>query len=102
MASSVETRARAREVKSLAEKASLRRMRRALTVIGIAGVLTAGSGSAAIGSFHRYSIPGYGTSLALPSSWKTINYRQVLTPGALQELARENPELAGSLAAMAQ
>jgi hypothetical protein len=77
-------------------------MRRALTVLGIVAVLAAGSGSAAVGSFHRYSIPGYGTSLALPSSWKTINYRQILTPGALQELAKENPELAGSLAAMAQ
>jgi hypothetical protein len=77
-------------------------MRKALTVLGILAVLAAGSGSAAVGSFHRYSIPGYGTSLALPSSWKTINYRQILTSGALQELANENPELAGSLAAMAQ
>ena len=77
-------------------------MRRALTVLSIAAVLVAGSGWVAVGSLHRYSIPGYGTSLALPSSWKTINYRQILKPGVLQGLARENPELAGSFAAMAQ
>jgi hypothetical protein len=77
-------------------------MRRALTVLSITAVVGAGSGWAAVSSLHRHSIPGYGTSLALPSSWKAIDYRQILKPGVLQALAHDNPDLAGSFAAMAQ
>jgi len=70
--------------------------------MGIAAVLVAGAASAAIGAFHRYSIPGYGIDVALPSSWRTINYREILKTGVLETLARDNPELAGYFAAMAQ
>src|SRR5262245_6607721 len=77
-------------------------MRRAFLLVAIAGAVAAGAASAAVGSYHRHQIPGYGVSLSLPSSWKTVNYRQILKPGVLQALARDNPELAGSLAQMAQ
>ena len=45
-------------------------------MLGTLGLLGVAAGSAAVGSYHRYSVPGYGTSLALPSSWKTINSRR--------------------------
>jgi len=75
---------------------------RRFAILGAAIVLVAGTASAAGGPFHRHAIPGYGTSIALPSSWKTVDYRQVLKTGDLDQLARDNPELAGSFAAMAQ
>jgi hypothetical protein len=82
--------------------ARLWHMGRALAVVAIAAALVAGAGSAASGAYHRYAIPGYQTSVALPSSWKTIDYREIVKTGDLQTLARDNPELAGFFAAMAQ
>jgi hypothetical protein len=77
-------------------------VRRLITIAAVAIVVGAATGRAATDAFHRYTIPGYGTSVALPSSWKTIDYRQILKAGVLDRLARDNPELAGSFAAMAQ
>jgi hypothetical protein len=75
---------------------------RALAIVAAATVLVAGAARAETGAFHRYTIPGYGTSIALPSSWKTVDYRQLVKAGVLDQLARDNPELAGTFAAMAQ
>ena len=77
-------------------------VRRALTIAAVLAVVAGGSATAATRAFHRYTIPGYRTSLALPSSWKKIDYREILKTGVLDRLARDNPELAGSFAAMAQ
>jgi hypothetical protein len=75
---------------------------RAFAIAAAAVVLVAGAGRAATGPFHRHSIRGYRTSIALPSTWKTVDYQQVVKAGALDQLARDNPELAGTFAAMAQ
>jgi hypothetical protein len=75
---------------------------RALAVVAVTATVAAGTGSAARTAFHRHAIPGYGTSISLPASWKTVDYRQILEPGELERFARENPDLAGSFAAMAK
>jgi hypothetical protein len=77
-------------------------MRRRLAFVCAAGLLAVAVASGAVAAQHTYSIPGYGISVGLPSSWKSINYRQVIKPGVLQAFARDNPDLAGSFAAMAQ
>jgi hypothetical protein len=77
-------------------------VRRLLTIVAVSTVVVAGVGKAATAPFHRYTIPGYRTSVALPASWKTIDYRQILKTGVLDRLAHDNPELAGTFAAMAQ
>jgi hypothetical protein len=75
---------------------------RGLAVVSVTAAVAAGIGSAARTPFHRHTIPGYGTSISLPASWKTVDYRQILKPGELERFARENPDLAGTFAAMAQ
>lgn len=77
-------------------------MRRALIVVAVLAAFAAANAAAAAGAFHRYTIPGYGTSVSLPTSWKSVDYRQILKTGVLDRLAQDNPELAGSFAAMAQ
>jgi hypothetical protein len=76
-------------------------MRRRLVLLAVT-LLAAIVASTAAAALRTHSIPGYGISVGLPSSWKTINYRDILKPGVLQTLARDNPDLAGSFAAMAQ
>ena len=77
-------------------------MRRRFALVVIATFFASAVASAAVDALHTYSIPGYGISVGLPSTWKSVNYRQILKPGVLQALARDNPDLAGSFAAMAQ
>jgi hypothetical protein len=73
-----------------------------LVLLVATALVAAGAGSASADAPHTYSIPGYGIGVGLPSTWKSVNYRQILKPGVLQAFARDNPELAGSFAAMAQ
>ena len=77
-------------------------MRGRLVILVTTALVAAGTGSTSVDALHTYSIPGYGISVGLPSTWKSVNYRQILKPGVLQALARDNPDLAGSFAAMAQ
>jgi hypothetical protein len=49
-----------------------------------------------------YTIPGYGIRVALPSPWKAIDANHLLSGVQLQELERDNPELAGALSLMAK
>lgn len=77
-------------------------MRRRLVLVSAAALLAAGIASSAVAAQHTFSIPGYGTSVGLPSTWKSVNYRQILKPGVLEAFAHDNPDLAGSFAAMAQ
>src|SRR5919201_5582566 len=76
-------------------------MRRRLVLLAVT-LLAAIVASTAAAALRTHSIPGYGISVGLPATWKTIDYRQILKPGVLQTLARDNPDLAGSFAAMAQ
>jgi hypothetical protein len=59
---------------------------RGLAVVSVTAAVAAGIGSAARTPFHRHTIPGYGTSISLPASWKTVDYRQILKPGELGTL----------------
>jgi hypothetical protein len=70
--------------------------------VSAAAFLATGIASGAVAAQKTFSIPGYGISVGLPSTWKSVNYRQILKPGVLQAFARDNPDLAGSFAAMAQ
>jgi hypothetical protein len=75
---------------------------RALVVAVIGLVIAPAGGQAARTPLHRWSVPGYATSVELPGSWKTVDYRQIVKPGVLESLAQDNPEFAESFAAMAQ
>jgi hypothetical protein len=75
----------------------------AFLALAIAVAVTAPTaGDAARAPVHRWPVPGYRTSVELPASWKAVDYREILEPGVMQSLAQENPEFAGSFAAMAQ
>ena len=74
-------------------------MRRLLLVVAAALAATAAV-AAAKDSYRTHTVPNDGITLALPSSWKAIDFRQALKPGVVADLAKKNPELAGSLQAM--
>jgi hypothetical protein len=87
---------------SVAKTNSLWDMRRGLAFLSVAALFATGVSSGAVATQRTYSIPGYGISLGLPSTWKSVNYREILKPGVLQAFAHDNPDLAGSFAVMAQ
>ena len=68
----------------------------------LAVLAVSGSALAAQRAFHVHGVPGYGISLSLPSGWRTVDSKHVLSPAQLQELEQENPELAGPLSAMSR
>jgi hypothetical protein len=59
----------------------------ALIVVAVLAAFAAANAAAAAGAFHRYTIPGYGTSVSLPTSWKSVDYRQILKTGVLDGAA---------------
>jgi hypothetical protein len=65
-------------------------------------VLAAAPAAAERSAYRPHRVPGYGISLLLPSSWKALDWRDVLTDAELKALARDNPDLVGSIAAMQQ
>jgi hypothetical protein len=77
-------------------------MRRAIAIVSLVAVLVPGTSSATQAAFRRHAVPGYGVSLELPSTWRAISWRQVLGSSDLQRLSRDNPDVAGSIAALAQ
>jgi len=64
-----------------------------------AAVLT---GVAAAAPPVRHPVPGQPISLSTPAGWKAVSPKDVLTPGYLQKLRRENPALAEVVSALAQ
>jgi hypothetical protein len=76
-------------------------MRRAIAIVSLVAVLVPGT-SAMGAALRRHVVPGYGVSLELPSTWRAISWRQVLSNSDLQRLSRDNPAVAGSIAALAQ
>jgi hypothetical protein len=66
----------------------------------IAAFVSTATGLAAQRAYRVHTISGYGISLSLPSAWKALDSKHVLTPAQLQQLEQENPELAGALSAM--
>jgi hypothetical protein len=49
---------------------------------------------------ERYTVPGVGFSIGVPSGWKAFDYRQVATSALVSRLERENPTLARLFAAI--
>jgi hypothetical protein len=59
----------------------------ALIVVAVLAAFAAANAAAAAGAFHGYTIPGSGTSVSLPTSWKSVDYRQILKTGVLDGAA---------------
>jgi hypothetical protein len=75
---------------------------RILLAVALTALAGSAPGVAAQRSSHVYLIPGYRISVALPSAWKVVDAKHVLTSAQLQELEQENPELGTVLLAISQ
>jgi hypothetical protein len=58
-----------------------------------AGLAVATPTFAATSGTHTYTIPGEKISFALPSAWKAVDAKHLLSSSQLQKLEQENPEL---------
>ena len=78
-------------------------MRRLAAITCAALFLFAGAADAGHSTDRRHTVPGYGISLSLPSSWKGLTPQQArkLLNGA-ESVAKDNPELAGAIAQLLQ
>jgi hypothetical protein len=76
-------------------------VRALLALSCVAVALTAvAHGAATPGGYRTHTVPGYGISLSLPSSWRAVDSHHVLTAAQVQALAKDNPELVGALSAI--
>jgi hypothetical protein len=75
---------------------------RILIAAALAALAGSAPGVAAERSSHVYTVPGQRIKVALPSSWRAVDAKHVLTSAQLQALERENPELGSALSAMTQ
>jgi hypothetical protein len=68
----------------------------------LAALAGTASGLAAQRAYRVHTIPGHGIRLSLPSAWKALDSKHVLTPAQLKQLERDNSELARPLSAMSK
>lgn len=71
--------------------AGVRRLGLVFTVLGLLVFAAPAEGGAPL---VRHAVPGTGFSIGLPSTWRSIDYRQVATTDLLDRLVRENPSMA--------
>ena len=69
-----------------------------LGLLGVLGLLATSAEGAT--PLVQRTIPGLGLSIGVPSGWKALDYRQVLTSDVVDRLAKENPGLASLLQAL--
>src|SRR5262245_29101255 len=60
-----------------------------LTLMVIAGVCVAGAGATT--DLKTYVIPGQGISLAVPATWRAIDYRQARSRAQIKRFLRGHP-----------
>jgi len=76
-------------------------VRRALLLFALVPALIVSAVALGVAQTYRvHTVAGYGISLSLPSSWKAVDSRHLLTRAQLQATAKDNPELVGALAAI--
>jgi hypothetical protein len=75
---------------------------RILLAVVVSALAGSAPGVAAERSSHVYTVPGQRIEVALPSSWKVVDAKHVLTSAQLLALEQENPELGSALSAISQ
>jgi hypothetical protein len=68
-------------------------VRRFGLVLALLALLVAAGPAVGAAPLVRHTVPGTAFSVSVPSTWKSIDYRQVATTDLLDRLVRENPSL---------